>query len=177
MKATELLKSQHREVDELIAELQDAEGCARGPLVAQLASNLVAYSAVETEILYPVCLEEIGSDEDLLESFEEHGLIETCLHTLLSVSVDDETFDAKLAVLKQLFQHHTAKEEDDLFPEMERSLPPARVRELGREIETRFLECVENGYEERLTEAVAEYVPMLRMLSARIHATRTRAAS
>src|SRR5687767_2367945 len=59
MRATEYLRRQHRSVDGLFARIGDADAENRGVLVHELALSLVAHSVIETEILYPFCLEEL----------------------------------------------------------------------------------------------------------------------
>lgn len=56
MKATELLKQQHREVSRLFQAIEDTEDVAeKKSYFLQLASNLVAHDGIERKIFYPAC--------------------------------------------------------------------------------------------------------------------------
>jgi hemerythrin superfamily protein len=76
MNATELLKSQHREVESLFKRIEKAqEDSEKRELFEELAANLVAHDAIEREIFYPACEEEMGMNELLGEVLAEHGLV------------------------------------------------------------------------------------------------------
>src|SRR5690349_2072775 len=81
MKATELLMKQHRLVEDLFEQFEEAgDATEKRELFAKLAQNLVAHDAIEREIFYPACEKELGSEDEVLgESLVEHGLVEFCL--------------------------------------------------------------------------------------------------
>src|SRR5918911_920855 len=66
----ELLKDQHKEVDELFARLERGEG-DRQALFTELADKLAAHAAAEEKVFYPSVMTK-DTAELLQESVEEH---------------------------------------------------------------------------------------------------------
>jgi hypothetical protein len=140
MKATDLLKQQHRTVEALFAKIEGGEPEA----LKDLASALAAHMAIEHEFFYP---ESRDVDEDaILEAFEEHAIAETALKRALALDPEDESFDARVAVLKELIQHHVKEEEGELFPQVEKELEATELEALGARMEKRFEEVLKKGY-------------------------------
>src|SRR5262245_54363599 len=110
MKATDLLKQQHRRVEQLFERLErldeDASEAECDHLVRELAMNLVAHMAIEQQIFYPAVRS--VDDEAIEKSYEEHAMAEIGLKRLVSAS--EKTFDAKLIALKELVLHHVEEE-------------------------------------------------------------------
>src|SRR5438046_460818 len=121
MKATELLETQHRKVEELFSKLEDGQS----NVLEELANNLAAHMAIEQEIFYPA-VSSINSST-IAESFEEHATAEMSLKRLLKAKPDDDSFSARLSVLKELVKHHVQEEEGELFPEVEEDMSEARL--------------------------------------------------
>src|SRR6478752_3453911 len=92
MKATDLLKQQHRKVEALFRKLEKGHGDEG--LVEELASNLTSHMAIEQEIFYPA-IREVA--EDLIgESFEEHSVAELALKRLLAATPGAPAFKARV---------------------------------------------------------------------------------
>lgn len=141
MKATDLLKQQHRTVEALFAKIEAGDSSA----LQDLASALAAHMAIEQDIFYPAVSE---VDEDtVLESFEEHSVAEVALKRALATDPEDDSFDARVKVLKELIAHHVEEEEEELFPEVEKSLGKAELERLGEDMEARFDEVLSRGYQ------------------------------
>jgi hemerythrin superfamily protein len=143
MKATDLLKQQHRKVEAIFRKLEKGHGDEA--LVQELAANLTLYMAIEQEIFYPAVRE---MDEDVVgESFEEHAVAELALKRLLSTSPDEQAFKARVTTLKELIEHHVKEEEEELFPKVEKQLDEATLKSLGTQMKARFQEAVAGGPE------------------------------
>jgi hypothetical protein len=140
MKATDLLKQQHRTVEALFAKIEGGEPEA----LKDLASALAAHMAIEHEFFYPGSRE---VDEDaILEAFEEHAIAETALKRALATDAEDESFDARVKVLKELIEHHVEEEEGELFPEVEKEIDSDELEAMGQKMEARFDEVLKKGY-------------------------------
>jgi len=140
MKATDLLKEQHRTVEALFAKIEAGEPEA----LKDLASALAAHMAIEHELFYP---ESRQIDEDqIAEAFEEHAIAEVALKRALACDPEDDLFDARVSVLKELILHHVEEEENELFPEVEAKLERAQLESLGTRMEKRFDEVLRKGY-------------------------------
>jgi hemerythrin superfamily protein len=128
----ELLKEQHKEVDELFARIEQG-GSDRQVLFIELANKLAAHAAAEEQVFYPSVMSKETSYL-LHESVEEHVSIKRVLSDLLALRVDDVSFMARLAVLKEQVTHHAHKEEENkLFPKLRRALTSDERAALGNE--------------------------------------------
>jgi hypothetical protein len=140
VKATELLKRQHREVKGLFKEVQSASGAkARKSGMNEIASNLLAHMAIEEEIFYPAVAElETKKTQELVpEAYEEHHVAKLVIAELPKVDPADERFEAKMTVLEELIEHHVEEEEKEMFKIAEK-LGADRLAELGEEMEAAF---------------------------------------
>jgi len=143
MKATDLLKKQHRKVEQLFAKIE-ASGSADA--VEELANELAAHMAIEQEILYPA-ISSVDA-ERVAESFEEHAVAELELKRLLRTSEEDEAaFKARVVTLKELIGHHVTEEEEELFPKVEKKMARETLDDLAERMKARFDEALDAGYE------------------------------
>ena len=142
MEATTLLKQDHDKVRSLLNEFEaqaDGDGRAKRELFEEIRNELEIHSAIEEEIFYPAvkALRTEEAEEIVDESIEEHGVVKRLLDELDATDTDDETFDAKMKVLKENVEHHADEEEDEMFPEAKSGLESGRLEELGRKMEQR----------------------------------------
>jgi hemerythrin superfamily protein len=152
MKATDLLKNQHREVEELFRQLEMTEDEGeRAMLRETLANNLAAHASIEEEIMYPAVMEAMGPNGRIREGLEEHAVAEFALYRLMQVSPTDETFKAKVAALKELVMNHVEEEESEILPQAEGELGE-RLDMLGERMEMRFMEKMSEGAEAILAQ-------------------------
>jgi hemerythrin superfamily protein len=152
MKATDLLKQQHREVARLFKAIEDTDDRAKKRShFVELASNLVAHDGIERKQLYPACEEAMGMTDLLGEALVEHGVNEFSLYQAhLALGRDD--FDFKCKVLKEVVEHHVQEEEEEFFPKVEKALDKGRLESLGEDMEEAFEEAKESDYQEPLFE-------------------------
>jgi len=144
VKATELLKRQHREVKGLFRETKKATGAKeRRTGMEKIAANLLAHMAIEEDIFYPAVkeVETKKMDELIPEAYEEHHVAKLVIAELPSVDPGDERFEAKMTVLEELIEHHVEEEEKELFKVAEK-LGAERLTDLGAEMEAAFDEPV-----------------------------------
>jgi hemerythrin superfamily protein len=138
MKATDLLKKQHRSVEKLFKKAQNTEDPrGRRQLMEQIASELQMHTKIEEEIFYPA-VRETGTSkasEMVDEAFEEHHVVKLVLEELPKVDPEDERFEAKMTVLSELVEHHVEEEEGEMFPMAEKKLGAQRIKELGQQME------------------------------------------
>ena len=161
--ALELLRSQHTEVEALIAEIEDSDNPQKkSELFQELADNLAAHSAIEEKIFYPSVMTD-DTHEKLIESTEEHLAVKRLLADMMELDCNDEHFDAKLTVLKENVRHHAHDEEEDkLFPEVEAMLDEEELTALGSEMLAMF--------ESLLERAPRKMVPSETRRAAELHA-------
>jgi hypothetical protein len=146
VKATDLLKRQHREVKGLFKEVEGTESARqRRQLMERIAAMLKVHTAIVEEIFYPA-VREIGTDKAeamYAEALEEHHVVDLVLAELPRVDPEDERFEAKMTVLGELVEHHADEEEDEMFPLAEKKLGAEQIAELGRRMAERMRELEE----------------------------------
>jgi len=137
--AIALLKEDHRTVKDLFRQFERTG--ARGhktkrKLVDKMISELSAHAAIEEDIFYPQARAAAENTEDtVLESVEEHHIVEWTLSELQDMDERDERFDAKVTVLIELVREHIKEEEGDLFPQVRKAMSRAELQELGDRME------------------------------------------
>lgn len=155
MKANELLEQQHRMVEELFDQFEQADESEKADVFEQIAANLVAHDAIEREIFYPACEETMGEEEEedvLGESLVEHGVVEFCLFRADKNKSNPEELEKYVTVLKEVVFHHVKEEEDELLPKAKKALGGERLEELGAEMETRFEKAMKSDFRRPLRE-------------------------
>jgi hypothetical protein len=123
--AIELLKADHREVEQLFEQYKTSRRRQqRGKLVEKIAVALTAHTILEEQIFYPTCSEH-GVEEDQLEEAQvEHDTVKLLVRELLEGDLDEDYFDAKVTVLSEYVKHHVHEEEmplDGIFARAEKS--------------------------------------------------------
>jgi hemerythrin superfamily protein len=145
MNAIDLLESQHREVEDLFAKIEKAKDATRKEQAfIKLADGLAIHASIEEHHFYPA-VRERRTEDIVLESLEEHLAIKRVLSDLLDTEIDDESFDAKLEVLKEEVDHHVEEEENDLFPKVMRLFDEAELEDLGDAMSAEQAELEEKG--------------------------------
>jgi hemerythrin superfamily protein len=141
MNAIELLKHDHREVEEYFEQYEDLEDDAdKAELSAKICQALKVHAQIEEEIFYPAAREATG-DEDLLdEAVVEHAGAKRLIEEIESMEVGEDLYDAKIRVLGEQIKHHVKEEEEELFPEAERS--DMDLKAVGEELEGRKMELM-----------------------------------
>lgn len=134
MNAIEMLEEQHREVDALFAKAEKASGKPKAALFARIGDALAMHATIEERIFYPAVRAK-RTEDILLESLEEHLGIKRVLADMLAIDVADETFDAKLKVLKENVEHHVDEERSDLFPKVRKLLDKETLEALAQEMQ------------------------------------------
>jgi hemerythrin superfamily protein len=140
--AIELLRRQHREVEELFERFGRTDAIEeRGEIARTVTRELRLHTAIEEELFYPALRSRGGELEDaVLEDLEEHHAVEVMLDELDGVAPTDERFAAKFTVISEMVLHHVEEEEDEQFPMAREALDAGELDDLGR----RMLERYEN---------------------------------
>jgi hemerythrin superfamily protein len=155
LKATSLLRDDHRRVKQLFSEIEslgsDAEPESKMELFEEIKHELDAHATVEEEIFYPA-IEELG-DEDaeatrvVSEAREAHENVRILLDELSRLEDSDESFDGKVKILAENVAQHAEDEEEILFPFFDR-LAAARRGEIAEELRSRKAELLEEEEDE-----------------------------
>lgn len=139
MKASELLKKQHREVKALFKQIEGTTAASqRKKLMTTIIEKLKLHTSLEEEIYYPA-VKEIDTKKAhdmVMEAYEEHHVVDLVMAELPQVDPTADTFAAKMTVLKELIEHHVEEEEGEMFPMADKKLGDERSNELGAQMAT-----------------------------------------
>jgi len=140
MDAIRMLKDDHKAVEQLFKRFEKAGDRAfteKRAIVDRIIEDLSKHAAIEEAIFYPRIRADVPSTEDeVLESLEEHHDVKWTLSELEDLPADDERFTAKVTVLIENVRHHVKEEEHDLFPAVRKALGRDVLIELGDELVT-----------------------------------------
>ncbi|HUF91419.1 MAG TPA: hemerythrin domain-containing protein [Candidatus Limnocylindria bacterium] len=138
MKATDLLKKQHKQVKALFKKVEKTENPReRRQLMEQIAHELEMHTRIEEQIFYPAVrgIETKKAEEMIMEALEEHHVVDLVLAELPKVDPAGERFHAKMTVLSELVEHHVEEEEEEMFPMAEKKLGAEELKALGAQME------------------------------------------
>jgi hemerythrin-like domain-containing protein len=145
MNAIDMLKQDHRMVEELFQAIEDTNDAGeREELFTELADALAVHAAIEENIFYPACKTE-DTEDTLLEALQEHLQAKRLLADLLDMDPMDEVFMAKISVLKEAIQHHVDEEEDEVMPAARRLLGDDMLMALGNQMIIKRVELEMKG--------------------------------
>jgi hemerythrin superfamily protein len=124
--AIALLTQDHNRVKELFEKfemLQTEEDTENDKLdlVQHICADLTIHAKLEEEIFYPAAIEAIGQLDIMDEAAVEHAAAKELIEQLVSMAPEDEYFDAKVTVLREMVEHHITEEEDKMFPRLKKT--------------------------------------------------------
>lgn len=116
----EVLTKEHRLVSAIIEKIERACDEERFDEAREafevMKQKLSAHAAAEEQVVYPAWRELSDELRELMgEADEEHKLVKDKLEELTALDASDETWKAKLTVLKDLVEHHVEEEEGEIF--------------------------------------------------------------
>ena len=117
--ATAILRADHREVERLFSEYENAEGDAQLRLVLMrtLCMQLELHDRLERDVFYPAA--DHAVPDVVAAAAREHDAIMEIVSSLRERSTCDRDCDQALARLRTLVERHVHEEESDLFPRFE----------------------------------------------------------
>jgi hemerythrin superfamily protein len=109
--AIALLKADHRKVEKLFSQYENARHVDRKRELAQeICKELTVHTRIEEDIFYPACRGAV--EEDMVkEAFVEHDGAKVLMSELEKGDPGDEYYDAKMTVLSEMIEHHVEEEE------------------------------------------------------------------
>jgi len=134
----QMLKKDHEEVKDILGQLQDAKGSApkkREALFQKLRVALVPHMKAEESTFYPPLLAKKASREDAMEGVEEHHVSEMVLQELTTLPKGEDQWGAKMAVFKELVEHHIKDEHSKVFKSAEKALSNAEFQTIMKQFE------------------------------------------
>ena len=158
--AVSLLEEQHREMEKLFEELETVSGVRKRKQFLEIADKLAIHATIEEKDFYPA-VKAKRTEDILLESLEEHLGIKRVLADLLALEVDDETFDAKVKVLKEQVEHHVGEEEDDLFPKVKKLMDEETLIAIAQQMTATQEELITKGSPRDAVPSETDHAPAI----------------
>jgi len=109
-------------------------------LAGRICSALKVHATIEEEIFYPAYLEATQDTEIHHEAEIEHEGAKHLIDEIESAGPNDDHFEARISVLREMIRHHVKEEESrsGMFGKAQSS--DMDLRQLGRQLEERKLE-------------------------------------
>ena len=133
-----MLKKDHAEVKGILGQLEDTKESSpkkREELFQKLREELVPHMKAEESVFYPPLMAKKKSREDAMEGVEEHHVSEMVLKELETMSKGEEQWSAKMAVFKELVEHHIKDEQSKVFKSAEEALSDAEFQSIMKQFE------------------------------------------
>lgn len=130
MKATDVIRQDHREVEALFAQFEQtppAGGRQRQQLMDEIAEALEVHAQMEEEVFYPA-LQPVSTGVG--EARSEHSKVRSLIGDAEGRDPSSAEFATKVGELKRAVEHHVSEEEGQMFRDAER-LGEAELQRLG----------------------------------------------
>jgi hypothetical protein len=135
--AISLLKADHRAVEALFSQFENAKSSTqKGKIAHQICLELSIHATIEEELFYPAIEGEV--EEDMInEAYVEHDGAKMLIAEITAGNPEDRFYDAKVMVLAEEIKHHVKEEEqrDGLFAQAKQA--DIDMKELGQRIAAR----------------------------------------
>jgi hemerythrin superfamily protein len=134
----DVLTTDHREVEQLIAEITGSTDPAqRRESADQMIAELVRHSVAEEMYVYPAMREHLPNGEGVVKhDTEEHKELETLMKKLEGLDAEDTQFLQTIGQLQQVLADHVRDEETQQFPQLRTHIPAERLVELKDKVQT-----------------------------------------
>lgn len=141
--AIALLKQDHRTVEALFDEFEDADESEQAGLATRICQMLTVHAQIEEEILYPQAKEAFGEEEDemVYEAEIEHGSAKELIAKIEASTPEDPEFKPLVKVLSEYVKHHVKEEEKEMFPALKEA--EIDLKEMGTQLAHRKMELME----------------------------------
>src|SRR4051794_22914646 len=135
MDAIELIKTDHRRIEELFGKFLETESdMTQEELFQQIETGLNGHSEMEENVLYKE-LKQFAPDK-VEEAIEEHAAVKELLAELLDDDIDDDSFETRFNQLMDDVQHHVEEEESPggILEVAREHFDEAKLSEMGAEM-------------------------------------------
>ena len=140
MDALKLLEDDHTKVKKLMEDIEPTTERGvktREELFTKLRAELEIHEAIEEEIFYPALKDHPKAKDLVLEAYEEHNVVDMVMQEIEGVPYEDETWGAKLTVMKENVEHHIEEEESEMFKQAKQVFSKEELDQLGDRMQAR----------------------------------------
>jgi len=111
----DLLKKDHRQVEQIMSQLEDVSEEQREELFSALQDEYTEHCQLEEKFFYPQ-LQKVNELKELAEdALEEHGQTKDLLAQLEDLLDEEDEFDSTFEEFRDAVQHHVKEEENKVF--------------------------------------------------------------
>jgi hypothetical protein len=135
MKATSLLRDQHRRIDALLRRVGD-EQQQRLALVLQLVEELMTHLALEDHVFLSRVADATGMRADAYR--DDQARVRNAVLQAVFAEEDDAAFSARLMELASAFEHHARLMDRDVFPLADTQLEREDLETMGTRMQTHW---------------------------------------
>jgi hemerythrin superfamily protein len=132
MDVLSLLEADHDEVKDLFKRIEKARGTRAREVWDEISSKLTLHEKLEETHFYPKLKEEKAAKDIVLESYEEHHVLDVLINEINALEPDDEAWEPKIKVLQENVEHHIEEEQEELFPKVRKIWSTEQRAEVGR---------------------------------------------
>lgn len=115
MNIYDVLHDDHLYILDVLDRLPRARKENRRELVMEAVDAITAHSQAEEQVLYARLQDVRDFTQMVLEAKEEHLAVTRILEDLVAMRADDERFEAKVKLVRELLSHHVEEEEEEMF--------------------------------------------------------------
>lgn len=117
--AIELLEQDHREVEDLLEQFEQAdENTEKQELARKICVALTVHAELEETKFYPKVRKALDEADLVDEAEVEHATAKQLIGEIERMTPRDKLFDAKVKVLGEYVKHHVREEEGEMFPQV-----------------------------------------------------------
>jgi len=133
----DVLTADHREVEDLIAHIQDASaGGDRRDLADVLIAELVRHSVAEEMHVYPAMKKHLPDGEKAVaHDVEEHKELESVMKELEAADAEGPQFVALVKQLSDILRDHVQDEEKEQFPKLRAAVSRQELVDIAGKVE------------------------------------------
>ncbi len=128
MKATTLLRDQHRRLERLVVRL-GSERHLRMPLVLQLVEELMTHLSIEDHFFLLPVADQVGIRVETFRA--DQACVRNAVLQAVFAEADDALFAERLRELATVLDHHTRSIERDLLPLVESQVRMDELERIG----------------------------------------------
>ena len=142
----EMLKTDHRHVQDLFTRFEDADKRSRASIAEETLTALEVHATIEEELVYPAIAEVVEDEETVNEAKEEHHVAKLLIKELHKMNAGEDAFATKFKVLGELVSHHIEEEEGEIFPQaQEGGFEPESLSEEVSKRKAKLMQKYEGG--------------------------------
>ncbi len=132
------IKEEHEQFRKMMSKIETTKGNKKKDLFRSFYAELNGHHAAEEHLIFPLVRAKVkGEDVEVVqEMIEEHSLGKYQFSVLERTSVENDTWDAKFSVLKEVLDHHMEEEEKIFMPIAKKAVPKDKLEAIVPEFES-----------------------------------------